>query len=540
LNFSIVRRLQILVAVAIAGLLILATSGYWVAAHLRDGLRDFDANTIPSIEIMSDLNESLYQARIDILYHVFSEEDAKKTELERSYHQKRDAIQQLLETYEKQFNHGDTKGQEIFATLKSSFNDYFTVADHILEKSNAHDAQGAQEVMRQGGETITKLADTLIAHRTYSKEHAQAAIEEAKATDLQGEIIALALVIVCTTGIAGLGLFLIRNISKALNTMRDTVGQIETTLNFTQRIDIHSHDELGTAAQAINQLLGKMQNNLKIIAHHSHEVASAAAQMAAASSQVSTASVQQSEAASNMAATVEEMAVSVNHVADRAQEANLLSSESGQLAVSGEVVIGQTTQDINDIAATIHAAADRIQGLEKQGEEIASVVQVIKEVADQTNLLALNAAIEAARAGEQGRGFAVVADEVRKLAERTAASTLEITRTIDAMQVSANNAVDQIQGAVDKVSIGVAHASDANDSIQRIGKGSRNTVAMVEEIANAIREQGVATNSIGSQVEKIAQMSEESSAAAIQSASVAQKLDSLASEMSRIVSAYRL
>jgi methyl-accepting chemotaxis protein len=262
--------------------------------------------------------------------------------------------------------------------------------------------------------------------------------------------------------------------------------------------------------------------------------------MSAASAQMSSASRMQSESASSMAATMEQMTVSINHVADRAQEANHISSDSGKLAVAGSRVIGQTVSDIQEIAQTVHEAANVIHGLEQNSQRISNVVAVIKEVAEQTNLLALNAAIEAARAGEQGRGFAVVADEVRKLAERTAISTREITSTIDTMRSSAADAVTSMQGVISKVEAGVERAKEANQSIQKISEGSHTAVGMVEEIASAIREQGAATNNIAIQVERIAQMSEESSVSSASSAEAATRLDALAIDMQRIVEAYKL
>jgi len=290
----------------------------------------------------------------------------------------------------------------------------------------------------------------------------------------------------------------------------------------------------------LNRLLDKLQDNFKSIAAGALSVAAAANQMSSTSGEVANASNQQSVAASEMATTVQEMTVSINHVADRAQQANLISSESGRLASTGEKVIGQTVSDIQDIATTVNEAAELIHELELHSQKISNVVTVIKEVAEQTNLLALNAAIEAARAGEQGRGFAVVADEVRKLAERTSSSTMEISGTIGTMRTSASNAVLSMQEVVSKVALGVERAQKANAAITQIGNGSRNAVGMVDEIAAAIREQGSATNNIAKQVEHIARMSEDSRAAAENSAHAAQDLDRLATGMQRIVSAYRL
>jgi methyl-accepting chemotaxis protein len=210
------------------------------------------------------------------------------------------------------------------------------------------------------------------------------------------------------------------------------------------------------------------------------------------------------------------------------------------LATDGESVVVKTVTDINAIAQSVNASAELIDQLEMQSQRISAVISVIKEVADQTNLLALNAAIEAARAGEQGRGFAVVADEVRKLAERTGRSTKEITETVQIMRNGTQAASASMRNAVDQVNASVVRASGAGDTIRSIGKGSRETVAMVSEISDAIQEQSSASNSVAQSVERIAQMAEQSTAAAHQNAETAHRLNSLAQEMRGITDQYKL
>ncbi|EEF26163.1 conserved hypothetical protein [Ricinus communis] len=241
-----------------------------------------------------------------------------------------------------------------------------------------------------------------------------------------------------------------------------------------------------------------------------------------------------------MAATVEQMTVGIGHMAERTQEANHLAEKSGMLARNGEQVIRDTVADIHMIAETMQSASDEIRHLETNSEQISAVIQVIREVAEQTNLLALNAAIEAARAGEQGRGFAVVADEVRKLAERTAQSTEEISKSIAAMQASAQRAVSGTQAVAEHVNSGVERANEANRAMQEIGASAQQTVLMVSDITLAMKEQSTASTSIAQQVERIAQMTEENSASSQATADTANQLDELAVSMQRIIAQFKI
>lgn len=337
-----------------------------------------------------------------------------------------------------------------------------------------------------------------------------------------------------------LAVIMSRYISRSLFSIREAVSRIEGDLDFTIHAEVIGKDEISEVSTALNRLLDKLRSSLTAIAQSASKVVESSAQLALGSKKVADNSEQQSDSAANMAACVEEMTVSITQVSDRAREAHTLSIQSGKDALIGENVIAQTVTDINRIANSVKQASGRITELEVTSGQISSIVSVIKEVADQTNLLALNAAIEAARAGEQGRGFAVVADEVRKLAERTTRATKEIAVMIDAIKSVSKEAVESMAQAEVMVENGVRRATDASEAMQKIGQGSKQTGEMVEEITAAIREQSQASNAIAGSVENIAQMAEECSAAAKNSAESAGELDRLATDMQHIVRAYRL
>ena len=447
---------------------------------------------------------------------------------------------QLLKDYEQHIT-TDEDRKLLDATIANLKNSESVVKKLVLAKSFEDEKEAARSLMGlRGNEAGAKTLSGLDEHVAYNKKNAETAARDAFSSAALGRNISLIAILAGVIAVAVVGVLLLRNIKSSLGMIQSMVSRIESTLDFTTRVEVSRMDEIGTTTQGLNRLLDKLQSSLRSISVGARSVMDAANLMVTTSSAMSNASQLQSEAASDMAATVEELTVSINHVADRAQEANRISSDSGRLAVSGSKIIGQTVCDIQEIAETVHEAAGAIHGLEQNSQQISNVVAVIKEVADQTNLLALNAAIEAARAGEQGRGFAVVADEVRKLAERTAISTQEIASTIDTMRSSASGAVASMQGVVSKVTAGVERAREASDSIEQISAGSGAAVGMVEEITSAIHEQGAATNNIAIQVERIAQMSEQSSVSSANSAKAANKLGALATDMQRIVAAYTL
>ena len=289
--------------------------------------------------------------------------------------------------------------------------------------------------------------------------------------------------------------------------------------------------------------IGQMQDTLRrmiatIIGNAEH-VARAAEQLMQASEEVADRARQQSDAASSMAASVEEMAVSIDQVRDNAEEAHGISQEAGAISNEGAQVIHNAASEMRKISEAVQSSSQIVEDLGRQSDKITSIVNTIKEIADQTNLLALNAAIEAARAGEQGRGFAVVADEVRKLAERTSLSTTEIAGMVAKIQNGTRSAVTSMQAGVTQVSNGVQLANQAGDSINRIRDGAERVTQVVNGISDSIREQSAAGNQIAHQLETIAQMSEESAIAVKHTADAARQLQSLSASLHQAVAQFK-
>ena len=540
IRLTIAQRIVLMIAASVIGLLAVGAVGILIATSGASNMQKISEGVLPRIETLSEARRVFMEARTN-MYALFLNSDQWEMDaVEQRLGGNEGEILMLTNAYEKLVVNAEDKA--LLEADIGNFKAYLAFFnDQIMPLLRNNENEQARELM------ISKMAPLgyaalkgFDAHMAFNTKLATETAEQTSKSAMQGRYASAGVMLVGVLVVGILGVFLLVNIRRSLRQIQSMVGRVESELDFTVRVPVRQHDEIGVTTEALNRLLDKLQGNMNSIAAGAQSVAVAASGMAQSASEVSSASSQQSEAASDMAATVEEMTVSINHVSDRALEASQISSQSGELATSGETVIGQTVTDIQDIADTVRDAAALIHGLEQHSQEISKVVLVIKDVAEQTNLLALNAAIEAARAGEQGRGFAVVADEVRKLAERTSISTKEIFGTVDLMRSGASDAVAGMQGVVDKVTLGVERAQEANHAIQRIGEGSRRAVGMVEEITGAIREQGAATNNIATQVERIAQMSEGSSAAAERSAAAAQDLDHLAAHMQEILRSYRL
>ena len=311
-------------------------------------------------------------------------------------------------------------------------------------------------------------------------------------------------------------------------------------MDLSQPIPVHGDDEIGQLLAQLAIMRNHFQEMAAMLRQSTAKLDTMARRLADSSQASASAASQQAEVASSMAASVEELSVSIDHVTEYSGEAETLSRASGCASRDGGGVIQRAADEMTLIADTVNGSATAIRELKAYTVDISTIVNVIKEIADQTNLLALNAAIEAARAGEQGRGFAVVADEVRKLAERTASSTKEIASMIDKVQASSQHAVSEMENSVDQVKAGVDLARQAEQSIGSIQVGSTQVAEAVNEIALAIREQSTAAREIAQNVERVAQMTEQGSLASQAAAALAGDVNTLSGELRQLAETFRI
>ena len=270
------------------------------------------------------------------------------------------------------------------------------------------------------------------------------------------------------------------------------------------------------------------------------QLAGFAKQLSALSHQVQDATNQQTDAAATVAATVEEMTVSISHISDNTADVNKSAIDSKHMAEEGEHFAQKTIAEMNKIVENVNQSSIFMQTLDDQSHKIADIVNVIKEIADQTNLLALNAAIEAARAGEQGRGFAVVADEVRKLAERTKLSTQDIAAMIEAIRTGTMQAVESMAQGTVMVNVGMELVGNTGNSMATIHGSTDSVLAAIDSISTSLREQSYANNEIAKSVENIAQMSGRNYAAICDVVSSADQLQMLSEALRQSASRFQI
>ena len=328
-----------------------------------------------------------------------------------------------------------------------------------------------------------------------------------------------------------------RPLNRVISAIEDLAGGEG---DLTLRVNVDSKDELGHLSTSLNQFLEKLHDLIRRAATTSSQVREASNQMLQLNSQSQEMIGSQHSSTDMVATAINEMAATVQEVAQSASSAADEARQADADARTGSERVNSSLISIRDLAQDVGRAAEVIHKLETEAEGVGSVLDVIRGIAEQTNLLALNAAIEAARAGEQGRGFAVVADEVRTLASRTQQSTTEIQGMIEKLQCGARNAVSVMDAGREKAQASVERAESAGSSLIEITKAVASISSMNTQIASAAEEQSVVTAEINRNITEISVISDRNSQVSSEAAQASTVLSEYAGELDRIVQNFKI
>ncbi|MCU7906751.1 MAG: HAMP domain-containing protein [Candidatus Thiodiazotropha sp. (ex Epidulcina cf. delphinae)] len=413
-----------------------------------------------------------------------------------------------------------------------------SAAENLLTKTIVHEDITLGKVVV--GYNHHRANDLLTTINTKTDTHLsgmKGAQEKALKTSILSTVVMFtASAIVAIFGVVILVKVVITNpLSRVVNASRSLAdGDLQTRVKHT------NEDELGVLSNAFNEMATKFNQVIVKLIETTSKLANSAEHMTAVTEKTSKGVKHQQSDTEMVATAMSEMSATVQEVANNASQASSHATEASEQANDGKQVVKETIDAIGSMANKVDNAAQVIKELEQHTVSIGTVIDVIKSIAEQTNLLALNAAIEAARAGEQGRGFAVVADEVRNLAQRTQESTAEIQEIIERVQAGAEEAVGVMQEGQDAVKRSVELASNAGSSLDSITDAVTSITDMTIQIANAVEEQSSVAEEMNRNIVTISNVASETASGSEETAEVSDALAKLSLELGEIVQQFKV
>tara|TARA_Y100000588_G_scaffold309531_1_gene334591 strand:- start:1882 stop:3501 length:1620 start_codon:yes stop_codon:yes gene_type:complete len=429
------------------------------------------------------------------------------------------------------------------AKISAGFDDYFKVAFDVSQSM----VDGTADFSRLGelSSQMNSSYDDAIAAMSTFRDAQQAAFEEAfENTDRANTSListGVILAIVVTILLFATAVPIVRGIKQSIDDVVRSLKDIaQENGDLTVRIETKSEDEIGELVYWFNQFMDKLQGVVRDVVEASLPLSNLAQNLRGVTEETQRTINVQQQSATNAKSAVDTMSGSVDGVAHSAAQAASDANEATSAASEGRQIVQQTVTSIQQLAENVRETADVIARLESDSNKVGSVLDVIKGIAEQTNLLALNAAIEAARAGEQGRGFAVVADEVRTLASRTQQSTEEIQSTIEQLQSAAHSAVEVMARGTEQASSSVETANKAGSSLETITSTIGRINQMNEQIAHNTEDQRTVAVDIVRHVDEIHQRTEQTSNRSVELGTMCNELADLAQHLESIAKQFRV
>lgn len=538
-NLTIRTKLIVLIAFASLIMLVISTAGLWGTYSAQKAAESIYKDRLVAIQMLNDIRNHQNEIRLQLIrarletdaFEIMALTDKVNTSIFK--------IEQLLQAYDKYKPAGEEKKLlDNFVAARIAFGrtGVLPMIDLLQAEKFTEVDKLRRETMDPAFRKASDAIDILIAYQTrIAKQQFEQSVKQASVL----RIVALATVSLGVLLAVLMGAVIGRSIHRGVSLLEKGAARLAEG-DFTTSIPTTGADELSRVGASFNQMTQHISDLIGEVNVACSVVNQNADNLSQSASQVAQSSRQQSLRATEAAGSVEQFNSAFKEIAATSENIVSAVNSARELSKQGDKVVTNAVQGIEKVAKTVNESAAAIADLGQRSNQIGQILSVIKDIADQTNLLALNAAIEAARAGEQGRGFAVVADEVRKLAERTATATSEISSMVSGIQDDTGRAVLTMRQSSVDVQEGVALANQAGRALQDIAGSVEQVAEMIGHIANSTQAQSSTSEAFTRSVEEIAQMADENSSAIEHAASASQELVSCSQNLQHIVSRFRL